>query len=437
MPRVRIFVLGRFAVEVDGRAVRLPPLTARMLIRLVRAGPQPTSTDRLYRDVWEAGAPGTIRRPHRTLVQRRISELRRLLDPSRPGDGSVVILTEASSSTAYRLDLAATDVDLWHFRQLASADGRSAEETLKACREALRLWPDGAPLQLGEEPEALRLVARLAQDRAALRERLLDAHLALGRYTEARTLAEEMLAERPDDPHALAARGEIARRDASMPRVLLRHRLARRGTILHLAVGDLFALRHADLVIGFTDTFDTSTHDDRIISAASMQGQLLRRIYGNDRGLLDRHLRRALRDEPHVAREERADKPAGKLIRYALGTVAVVRERDRRIFCVAYSRMGNDFVARSSPEHLAHSLDRVWEAAHRHGQFAELAMPLVGSGRSRLDTLDLQDLLEMIVRSFVRACADNPVCRELWIVLSEFQSARIDPDALARALDRS
>ena len=78
----------------------------------------------------------------------------------------------------------------------------------------------------------------------------------------------------------------------------------------------------------------------------------------------------------------RACKRRGKLIRYPVGTVAVLRAGDEQVYAVAYSRMGNDLVARSSEHDLAVSLERLWDAVYLHGQLQPLAVPLIGAGLS-------------------------------------------------------
>ncbi|MEH1013655.1 macro domain-containing protein [Micromonospora sp. CPCC 206060] len=436
MPHVRVAALGQLLVEVDGKPARLTPTNARMLLRLLVAGGRPVAIEQLYRDIWHAGTAAPLSRGNRTLVQRQIGELRRIVDPERPGDTSKVILTARGTSSAYRLALARDDVDVWRFEDLAEAT-RTVEpaHVPELARTALALWRDTTAVQLGPDRSGVRELRRLLALRASVQRRLLDAYVELRRPDEARSLARELLAEQPTDSEVRAILDDLRQRESTDQHVVLRHTFDRPRATLLLAVGDLFALHRADLVVGFTDTFDTSTQGDRVISATSIQGQLLHRVYQGDRERLDRDLRRALSGVPEAGRETRSSKRHGKLVRYPVGTVAVLPDEARRIFCVAYSRLGNDLVAQSSLEWLTDSLDRVWEALHRHGQFADVAIPLVGSGRSRLDTVDHQGLLELIVRSFIRASGRIPICRELRIVLSPHQREKVDIDALHRLIN--
>jgi hypothetical protein len=187
--------------------------------------------------------------------------------------------------------------------------------------------------------------------------------------------------------------------------------------------GDLFD-EDAHLVIGFCDTFDTVV-DGVVVNEASVQGQLLR-LYDGDPHRLDDELSAALRHVAPISTEPRERKRRGKLNRYAVGTVAVLGRRPRLIFAVAYSRIGNDYVANSSVEELWIVLNRLWDAVYRHGQHERVAMPLIGSGLSRLDFLDTESLLRLILLSFVTRSREKRICRELRIVIQPAELERID-----------
>ncbi|CAM5508930.1 hypothetical protein STENM327S_09259 [Streptomyces tendae] len=117
--------------------------------------------------------------------------------------------------------------------------------------------------------------------------------------------------------------------------------------------------------------------------------------------------------------ETRADKPYGKLDRYPVGTVAVLGSRAAAgLPGSPDSRLGNDFVARSSTEELWLSLGRVWDAVYRHGQLDRVAVPLIGSGLSRLHGLDEESLLRLILLSFITHSRERVICRELRVVLA-------------------
>lgn len=197
--------------------------------------------------------------------------------------------------------------------------------------------------------------------------------------------------------------------------------------------GDLFE-QGAHLVVGFCDTFDTDPAGGVLINESSVQAQLLLRRYQGDVRRLDAELSAALGGIAPVAREEREHKPLGKTDRYPIGTVAVLGERPRLVFASAYSHLGNDYVANSSVQELWFSLNRLWDAVHRHAQRECVAMPLIGSGLARMDYLDQESLLRLILLSFVARSREGAICRELRVVVRPADLGRINMPEVAAFL---
>lgn len=212
---------------------------------------------------------------------------------------------------------------------------------------------------------------------------------------------------------------------ANTARLPVHHQLSRPAVEINIVAGNLFD-QDTHLAVGFSDTFDTSIEDDRIIHSASVQGQLLRDVYQSDQDRLDEQLAVALTGISPIFVELRRDKPYGKLARYPLGTVAVLGEPRRLIFAVAYGRMGNDLVARAPVEDLWHCYTSLWEAVYRRGQRGALSVPLMGSGLARIDTLDRGNLLRLILLSFVAYSRLRVICHELRIVIAPDDIRRVD-----------
>lgn len=211
----------------------------------------------------------------------------------------------------------------------------------------------------------------------------------------------------------------------SWPKQHVRRTFSLPDMSVSIVSGDVFD-EPGHLVVGFSDTFDTCVAGGVVVNPDSLQGQLLRRRYNGDAPLLDKELDAGLREARPVAVEDRADKPVGKLTRYKLGTVAVLGERPQLVFAVAYSRISNDCVAESSVEDLWFSLERLWDAIYRHGQHERVALPLIGYGLSRIDFLDAESLLRLLLLSFVTRSRQRRICRELRIVLRPEVFRQID-----------
>ncbi|MEU7960562.1 macro domain-containing protein [Micromonospora humida] len=219
------------------------------------------------------------------------------------------------------------------------------------------------------------------------------------------------------------------------PPTPVRRRLTHPDCSIRIIAGDLFDQTRSHLVVGFTDTFDTDTGDDRIINRGSVQGQFLTRIYDDDRARLDMDLDAALAGVAPVGVLTRQEKPLGKRTRYPVGTVATLGTPQRLFFCVGYSAMSPDLVAQSGPDELWHSLGRLWAEAHRRGQRGGIAMPVVGAGLARVDAVQRPTLIKLILLSFVAASRQRVISRELSIIVPPGEFAELDRLELQEFLD--
>jgi cell shape-determining protein MreD len=66
---------------------------------------------------------------------------------------------------------------------------------------------------------------------------------------------------------------------------------------------------------------------------------------------------------------------------------------------------------------LWHCYGRLWDAVYRHGQRQTLSIPLMGGGLARVEGLSRNNLLQLILLSFVAYCRQRVICRELRIVI--------------------
>jgi hypothetical protein len=219
------------------------------------------------------------------------------------------------------------------------------------------------------------------------------------------------------------------------PRLRVRRAFTYPEMTVTVEPGDLFD-RPEHLAVGFSDTFISEVWPDGPISPASVQGQLLARLYGGDAAKLDRALAAALRGvRPQVRplRRERAElrRTGTSSVRYPIGTVAVLEDGPRRIFAVAYSRVGADGVARSSVEELWLGLNRLWDAVDQYSHEEAVAIPLLGSGLARLDYLEAQDILRLILLSFVARSRERKVCSALRVLIRPEELGRIDLPSIA------
>lgn len=181
-------------------------------------------------------------------------------------------------------------------------------------------------------------------------------------------------------------------------------------------VGDLFR-EQSHLVIGYSDTFDTDTTNNAVISQESVQGQFQNRIFGNDLHRLNSEIEASLQNASIEGRERRTDKPQGKLRRYPIGTVATLGDSSQLFFLVAYSKMQNNLIAQSDVDALWKALGAIWEEAYLRAQRKTLSIPIVGSELARISCLNRESLLKMVMLSFVARSRQNLICKELRIII--------------------
>jgi hypothetical protein len=439
-------VLGPTVVSVNGDPIHLTPLTVLMLLRLVAAEGEAVTASDLYLDLWGRPPRGIVERAHRVQVQQRVLELRRKLEPEQPPESAQYVRTETVltgqyAQSAYRLTLDRDQLDSYEFTDLINRAGTAAPATAVALlSKALGLWR-GQPLaDAAGQDFAVALIRRLRALHKSARQELLRSQLEIGDLDQALPIAEALTADFPDD--ALVASALQALRErirARNPDDVLRREFPGIGVTLVVRRGDLFEQDDASLVAGFGDTFDTATENDAVVSRASIQGQLLERVYGGDRARLDGELTRALTGVQPLLVESAQAKRRGKRRRYAVGTVAALPLDGRRVFALVHCRQDLDLVTHSSAEELRHALERLWDSVRAQGLLRPVAVPLVGSGLARTG-LSHEQLMIMIIDSFLQSCADERCAPELRIVLrpSDLKQVRIsDVARFVEALDQN
>jgi hypothetical protein len=441
--RIRVGVLGATTVTLDDRPVHLTPGTVRLLLRLVAAEGEAVTASQLFLDLWGAPPVGPIGRGHRNEVQKRVVELRQKIGPAQ----QPLILTERVLATkypqsAYRLVMSQEQLDYLEFTDLVNRATHTPPATAVALlTRALELWRGRPFADATGQGFAMSLVTRLEALHKAAREELVRNLTELGRPESALPFAEVLAADFPGDGEvATALRSLRERLRARHADDVLRREFSGLRVELVVRRGDLFEQDDANLIVGFGDTFDTATNGDAIISRSSVQGQLLERIYGGDRKRLDGELSKSLHGVDPIAVECPQTKPRGKRRRFPVGTVVPLPLDGRRVFAFVHCRQDLDLVTHSTPADLRFALEQVWRSVRQHGLLKPVAMPLVGAGLARVTELSREQLMIMIIDTFVKSCLDSRCAPELRIVLRRSDLERIRISDVARfteALDQN
>lgn len=188
---------------------------------------------------------------------------------------------------------------------------------------------------------------------------------------------------------------------------------------IRLAEGDLFE-QEASALVGMTTTFDT---EPGIIDNGSVQGNLLRKIYGDSQTRLDAELASALTG----TRRAGTITKLGKEDVYPVGTVAVLNGVGAtRYYCVAYTCMDEHNRAQGTIRGILDSLDSVWDAVDRNGNGEPICVPLLGQGQSRIPELTAEVAVRLIAFSFLLRARRGRFSKELRIVVHPNEIGKID-----------
>lgn len=212
----------------------------------------------------------------------------------------------------------------------------------------------------------------------------------------------------------------------SRPRDRLEFSLPPTDVSISIAIGDVLD-QPGNIVIGSNDVFDTDLTDE-IISPASVQGQLLQKVFGGDLTELDRQISHSLAGVPYTTDSA---KVFGKTERYEIGTVAMARKGDARYFLPAIARMSAHRPAHTSATitGVQVALTEAWQAIGKGGQREPVHAPIVGSHLARLG-LSRTWLIQMMVLSFVAVATKESGSASLTVWVAEQDAAIVDLPAL-------
>ncbi|MFF0309973.1 macro domain-containing protein [Streptosporangium sp. NPDC004379] len=202
----------------------------------------------------------------------------------------------------------------------------------------------------------------------------------------------------------------------SWPRFGTDHSYKHPDFVILVKCGDIFNEK-GNVIVGFTDTFDTDMCDGIVINPHSVQGQFQAKYYGGDTGSLDVRLDEYLQFVRTIGCETAEKKRKGKLKRYPIGTTVALNYGEVRIYALAYGFMRNDLRVSCSVDALWKSLTSAWNAVRINGSLEPVAIPIIGSELARVGSLDRTSLIKMIALSFVASSREEIVSRQLTIMV--------------------
>lgn len=172
---------------------------------------------------------------------------------------------------------------------------------------------------------------------------------------------------------------------------------------IEVRIGDLFDATGAVMISSNTD-FECDVAN-RKIAVESLQGQFTARYFpGNQVELID---------EVQGVLNERSGKAP-----YPIGTVVPINTHGKTFYLLAMSELNENGNAESSVAKVKEALAGLWRFVRQEGELQELAVPLIGTGRGRIQ-MPRRKMIELIAESFVDASKDGTISDRLIICLGE------------------
>ena len=201
--------------------------------------------------------------------------------------------------------------------------------------------------------------------------------------------------------------------------LLVTHKLFGTDVSIEIQVGDIFKMEGA-LIISTNTTFDTDISfnpdisDSHLISPASLQGKFTEEYYDGKTHLLDLEIEKALENVTSTPVEN----PIGKTKRYEIGTVAKVHPQKQPVYLLAIAEIDQKGKASSNPEDVLKSLTKLWQFIRAQGGYDDLVIPVLGTGRARIQ-VKIEQMVMEIIKSFIAACSEEKFCKKLTVVIFE------------------
>ena len=159
----------------------------------------------------------------------------------------------------------------------------------------------------------------------------------------------------------------------------------------------------------------TNTRFDMVLggvvkTADSVMGSLVREVYGEDDVQFQKEVDEALAAQADHGRGRRLEE-------YPPGTCVQLKKGDRRYVLLATDALSRHGRSQGTYETGMKAMDDLWVYLGRHADRDHVAIPLLGTGRSRVANLSREHAVKRIIRSFLEAIDSKSFCKSLTICI--------------------
>jgi hypothetical protein len=211
------------------------------------------------------------------------------------------------------------------------------------------------------------------------------------------------------------------------------YKVPQRDLVLEVKIGDIFK-EPGDIIVSTSTTFDTDMSNG-LISPNSLQGQVATQFFQGNTSEIDRQLVLGLAG---VSSTTNPNAP-GKKQEYPIGTTVKVTSGNQVFYFLAMSRFNSHGTASSTLRDVEYALEQLWITISNQGNFQDIAIPIIGTGRGRIDT-SRKKMAEKIAQSFADEAKNRIFCNKLSIMINTGDADRFQvnlfeiKDYLSRSL---
>lgn len=188
------------------------------------------------------------------------------------------------------------------------------------------------------------------------------------------------------------------------------YKVPKKDYSFEVKIGDLFK-ENGQIIISSNSTFDTDMSSG-LISTGSLQGQFATNFFNGQTKEIDRQIEESLAREKFVE----VDNKPGKKKQYPLGTVVCISTHGKNFYLVAMSHINSEGTAYSNVRMLDEALEGLWFNMARKGEFGDMIMPLIGTGRGRV-AMPRKKIIERVAQSFADASQEQVFSNKLSIIV--------------------
>lgn len=202
------------------------------------------------------------------------------------------------------------------------------------------------------------------------------------------------------------------------------------GKGVYLLYGDLFdskIVKGEKRYIGFAVNrcFDTIV-DNNLISATSVHGIAFNRLYSQNMYTplsLNKAIQESIKGNPSYIMVAQADKPAGNLKRYEVGTYANLPiDNKLNYILLGLTWFNNNLNAKASKQDYVLAIQKMIETFDLEAQGYPILIPIIGTGRSRTDLTENEALGYMIEAFKINQAK---ITSDIYIVVYESAKNRV------------